>query len=378
VSGHLEKGMRAIRTVSLHLTSSLMQHAAGERSVERVVNAFSRNRRRLLSGVLGGAGMAGGALVAVSAWSSSLGAWGGLAAALGVLATPLWVPVAGGIAGLTAAGSAAAGLRALSRSRGRKRKLQSIIGLSKMLLQADSFAPEDERVMRKFLRARQVEEPQIEELLQTTPETGRKMAVAHLSRPDRREVARYIFPLVYSGDGVITPSERRRFTRVCASLELPEGEDGAISRDYRQRLDQQWRYLKGLIGQLNYFADALGFDSREMELLREELVLLMSFDPRRVAGDRRRRALALLGDTPPATPMIGADMGEEAEVMGAYALAQTAVEKPRQRQRLSEAFDRLVATQTSLTARRKQQLLDSRRKVDDMHAAMLRAVDTSA
>lgn len=368
----LGRGVRATRALALHLTSALMQHGATELPVERVVNAFSRNRRRLVSGVLGSAGVAGGAWAAVSLWSTSLGAWGSLAAALGVLATPLWVPFAGGIAGLTAAGGAAAGLRALSRTRGRRRKLQSIVGLSKMLLRTSSYAPDDERVMRKFLQARQVDEPQATQLLETSPETGRQVAVAYLSRPDRSEVARYIFPLVYSGDGVITPSERRRFGRVCEALELPDGEAAAISRDYRRRLDQQWRYLKGLIGRLNYFADALGFDSREMELLRQELSQLMSFDPRRVAGDRRRRALASLGESPTAPPRIGEDEAEEAEIMGAYALAQTAVEKPRVRAQLVEAFDRLVEEQRALPAARKRRLLDSRGKVDDMHAAMRR------
>jgi len=368
----LQRRAQATRALALHLTSSLMQYAGAGLGVDRVVNAVSRNRRHLLSGFLGGAGMAGGAWAALSVWTSSLGAWGGLAAALGVVGAPLWVPLAGGVAGLTAAGGAAAGLRALSRSRGRRRKLQSIIGLSKMLVRADSFAPEDERVMRKFLQARRVSDPQIEDLLETSPEAGRKLALAHLSRDDRREVARYIFPLVYSGDGIITPAERRRFAKVCEALDLPEGEAVAISRDYRARLDQQWTYLKGLVGRLNYFAEALGFDSREMELLREELLQLMSFDPRRVAGDRRRRALALLGETPPSAPVLEENMAAEAEVMGAYALAQTAVRGARLRQRLVEAFDQLVESQDGLSPERQRKLLDSRRKVDVMHEAMQR------
>ena len=368
MSRRISKSVRALRELTVHFMAYLMAEGARGSKVERVVASFSRRRTDIISGILGTAGMAGGAWAALSMWTGSLGVVGSTAMALGVVATPIWIPVAGGVAGLTAAGGAAAGLRALSRRRGRKRQLQSIIGLSKMLIQGEEFEDEDERVMRRFLRARQVEETQIRELLQTTPESARKLAISTLSRSERHEVARYIFPLVYSGDGVISPGDRRRFKLVCSELRLPPGAAREISRGYRERLEAQWVYLKILIARLNYFAEAMSFDSREMEMLHRELTQLMSFDPRRAAADRRDRVLARVGQAS-SHAAIGDGAMAEAAVMGAYALAQTATDMPRQRHQLGSAFDRLVAQQDGFSASRKQKLIESRKKVDQLYDA---------
>jgi len=362
------KSVRALRDLTVHFMAYLMEEGAKGKRVDRVIASFSRRRTEIISGILGTAGVAGGAWAALSMWAGSMGVWGSTAMALGVVSTPIWIPVAGGVAGLTAAGGAAAGLRALSRRRGRKRQLQSIIGLSKMLIQGEEFEDEDERVMRNFLRARQVEETQIRELLQTTPETARKLALSTLSRAERHEVARYIFPLVYSGDGVISPGDRRRFKHVCAELRLPADAARGISRDYRERLEAQWAYLKNLILRLNYFAEAMAFDSREMEMLHRELSQLMRFDPRRAAAEKRGRALTWVGQASTSVA-IGDGAMAEAAVMGAYALAQTATDLPRQRLQLGAAFDRLVAQQERFSAGRKQKLIENRKKVDRLYEA---------
>lgn len=362
----IEKSVRALRELSIHFMAYLMEEGARGRRVDRVVASFSRRRAEIISGVLGTAGLAGGAWAALSVWSGSLGVWGSAAISLGVISSPMWIPVAGGVAGLTAAGSAAAGIMALSRRRGKKRQLRSIIGLSKMLILGEVFEDEDERVMRSFLRARQVPETQIRELLQTTPETALELARSTLSRTDRQEVARYIFPLVYSGDGVISPGDRRRFKHVCAELRLAPEAARTISRDYRERLEAQWTYLKILIGHLNNFAEAMAFDSREMELLHRELTQLTGFDPRRVAAQKRHRALAQVGRAS-ARSTIGDGAMDEAAVMGAYALAQTATDKPRQRRQLGVYFDELVAQQDRCSPGRKKKLVESRKKVDQLY-----------
>ena len=57
--------------------------------------------------------------------------------------------------------------------------------------------------MRRFLKAQNLKKKKIQELLQTTPATAGELAHKHLSEKERMEVARYIFPLVYTGDGLI-------------------------------------------------------------------------------------------------------------------------------------------------------------------------------
>ena len=65
---------------------------------------------------------------------------------------------------------------------------------------------------------------------------------------------------------------------------------------YRQRLDEQWAYMDQLVSLLDQIAGKLGFDGREMEIVREELQQLMRFDPLRMAAEKRERLLGQLGD----------------------------------------------------------------------------------
>ena len=378
VGDRLEQGVQVLREFSLQFVSFMIEEGFKGRGLDSIVTAFAKHRTAIISGVLGGAGLAGGAWAAVTMWTGSMGLWGSVTMALGFVTTPVWVPVAGGVAGLTAAGGALFGVRSLARSRGKKRKLQIVIGFSKLLLVGEKFADQDERVMRKFLLAKEVKEAQIEELLRTTAATARELSLRYLSTEDRREIARYIFPLVYNGDGLISSADRRRFARICVELRLEAGKAAAISRDYRKRLDTQWSYLRTLVTSLNYFAEAMVFDSQEMELVRQQLEQLMNFDPRKGAREKCRRALDLLGRAPLSPTTLSEDVMGEAAVLGAYALAQTALHRPAQRRHLGNVFDGLVDRQTGLSPKLKEKLHGSRRKVDDLYETTRAEIATAA
>ena len=367
----LEQGFQALKSLSVQFVSYMIEEGFKGQTLDKIITAFTRHQAKIVSGILGSAGLAGGAWAAISLWTSSLGLWGGLGYTLGLISMPVWVPVAGGVAGLTAAGGAVYGVLSLARSRSKVRKLQSIIGFSKVLIDRDEFAAADERLMRRFLQAQKVKEAQIQELLKTTPAAAQELALNSLSEQERLEVARYIFPIVYSGDGVISAAERRRFARVCAQLQLESDAASKISRNYRQRLDRQWAYLQSLICHLNYFADALVFDHQEMELLREQLEQLMHFDPRKAAPQKRDRTLRGLGRTEdaPSTPLSEKDVLEEAAAMGAYALAQTAVLEPERRSQLEAAFDDLIDSQAGISEACKKTIKQSRKKVDKLYDA---------
>ena len=100
---------------------------------------------------------------------------------------------------------------------------------------------------------------------------------------------------VYQGDGVISDAGRRRFDRVCESLGLPKDAPRTISRNYRQGLDGQWARLRRLVTGLNYFAEVMVFDLRELETVRDLLERLSRFDPRRRGQQLRGDLLARLG-----------------------------------------------------------------------------------
>ena len=364
----LEIQLQGLKTLSVQFVSYMMEEGFKSWALGNIVASFTRHQAKIISGLLGGAGLAGGAWAAVSLWTGSLGAWSGLAYGLGFLSMPAWVPVAGGVAGLTAAGGAVYGVLSMAKSRSKVRNVKTIVGFSKVLIGRDTFEDEDDRLMRRFLRAQKIDDA--EELLKTTPAIAQQLAHRHLSTGERKEVARYIFPLVYAGDGVISDAERRRFRRICTQLDLSPETASAISRDYRQRLDRQWVYLENLVEQLNYFAGSMVFDGYEMELLREQLDHLSQFDPRRGRELKRQKTVAMLGTgSGNAMPLDEQDVLLEAAAMGAYALAQTAIRDEGRRIRLEQAFDELVESQESLSDSFKETLIASRKKVDKLYGA---------
>ena len=258
--GDLEQRLQALKSLSVQFVSFMIEEGLKGQALDKIVASFTRHQTKIVSGVMGSVGLAGGAWAAVSLWTSSIGVLSGLKLSLGLLSMPVWVPLAGGVAGLTAAGGAVYGALTLAKSRSKRRHVQSIVGFSKVLVGRDTFVDQDDRLMRRFLQAQDFKVEKAEELLKTTPEEARQLARKHLSEEDRAEIACYIFPLVYTRDGVISDTERRRFARICNELGLGEGESARISKDYRTRLDRQWEYLQILVRQLNFFADFMVFE----------------------------------------------------------------------------------------------------------------------
>jgi hypothetical protein len=352
----------SLRELTLQLVAFVLEEVRRGRGVDAAARAFSRHRRRVLGGIVGSAGAAGGSWAALTAWTGSLGIWGSVGLSLGLLSPPAWVPLAGGLAGLGAAGGAVAGALSLNRARSRRRYLRTIIGLSREMAGAEGA--EGERLLRGFLRFRGVSGEGARTLMSTSPEEARSAATG-LSAEHRWDVARCVFPLVYQGEGVITDPGRRRFARICEGLGLPTDAPRTISRDYRTRLDSQWEHLARLVTGLNYFAEAMVFDLRELESVRDLLQRLTRFDPRRRGEQLRADLLARLGQD--ASNWVLNSPLEEASLVSAYALAQTALESDAERIRLGEAFDELLTSRQELSPADTRRLLDSRKRVDKIY-----------
>ena len=111
------KGLQALQTLSVQFVSHLIEEGAKGEALDKIVSSFTRNQAKIVSSILGGAGLATGAWAAISIWTSSLGLWGGVGYALGLVSMPVWVPFVGGAAGLTAAGGAIYGVLNLSKNR---------------------------------------------------------------------------------------------------------------------------------------------------------------------------------------------------------------------------------------------------------------------
>jgi hypothetical protein len=359
-----------MRELALQLVAFVLEEVRRGRGIDVAARAFSRHRRRVLGGIVGGAGAAGGAWAALTAWTGSLGVWSTVGLSLGLLSPPAWVPIAGGLAGLGAAGGAVAGALSLNRSRARRRHLRTIIGLSREMTGTEGS--DGERLLRGFLRFRGVSGERAQNLMSTTPEEARR-AAGGLSAEGRWEVARCVFPLVYRGDGVITNPGRRRFARVCESLGLPEEAARTISRNYRERLDGQWSHLRRLVTGLNYFAEVMVFDLRELESVRDLLERLSRFDPRRRGQQLRADLLSRLGHSAVAWVLDGPL--EEASLVSAYALAQTALTNEEERQRLRGAFDDLLTAHDELSTADTRRLRDSRQRVDRIYHEHLEGPD---
>jgi hypothetical protein len=260
------------------------------------------------------------------------------------------------------------GALTLVRGRHQRLKLHCITDLSKELVGDGDFNTQEEQAMLTFLQGHKIKENLIDRLLETTPATALEVAHKHLSAEERLEVARYIFPLVYTGDGIITDTDRRRFRRVCSQLELPDDHPGLISHDYRQRLDRQWQYLSALVKRLNYFTLILQLNNIQINSLKEQLNELLHFDPRRATAERRAKLLATLNGQPKnrAEP-ISTDPLDTASLIGAYSLMHTVAIEPDRRRHLTEAFTTLVEGCPGLGDKDQHSLQDSRERIDNLY-----------
>ena len=368
-----ERGKEAFQSLAVQFVSQLFSEANEGKALDKIVSAFARNQASLISGLLGSAGVAGGAWAAVSLWTSSLGLWSSVGYAIGWISLPFWIPLAGGAAGLTAAGGAIYGVLHLTKGRQQRHRLRAIIGFSKMLAGRADMEGSDEKVLRRFLRAQDIDENEIAPLLATSPQQAQHLANRYLTVDARREIARYIFPLVYQEQGVIGDGERRRFNKVCQSLHLGDGAARHISQAYRQRLDDQWTYMTELVALLNYFASTLGFDGREMEIVREELHQLMRFDPRRGAERKRERLLGALGEAVSPGERLPTAPVSESALMGAYAMAHTAAPDREDIAPLIEAFSTLLE-QGQIDAKERKKMQRSRTKIDELYQLTRRQI----
>lgn len=130
--------------------------------------------------------------------------------------------------------------------------------------------------------------------------------------------------------------------------------------------------MRRLVQGLNYFADELVFDLRELESVRDLLERLTRFDPRRSGIRLRADLLARLGRDGGAGRAVDGPI-EEASLVAAYALAQTALNNDNERQRLASAFDRLIACWRQLSADEVERLRRSRERVDRIYQEHLSA-----
>ncbi len=368
VKQHFEKSYLALKSLSLQLNTYLIEEVFKGIAVEKIVSTFTRHQSKLVSGILGSVGLAGGAWAALSLWTGSLGLWSSLGYTLGLISAPIWIPIAGGAAGFSAIGGAVYGALALIRERHQRLRLHCITGFSKALVGGGNFNIEEEQAMRNFLQGHKIKEDLIEQLLKTTPEEALKLAHKHLSHEQRLGVARYIFPLVYTGNGIISTTDRRRFKRVCVQLDLGNDQPNQISRDYRQRLDRQWHYLEALAKRLKYFIFILQLNIKELDSLKAQLNELLYFDPRRAAPERRLKLLATLdSQADSGAEPVSTDPLDTASLIGAYSLMHTITFEPHQRLFLIEAFITLVEDCPGLEEEDQISLQNSREQIDKLY-----------
>ena len=83
------KGLQALQTLSVQFVSHLIEEGAKGEALDKIVSSFTRNQAKIVSSILGGAGLATGAWAAISIWTSSLGLWGGFGYALGLVSMPV-------------------------------------------------------------------------------------------------------------------------------------------------------------------------------------------------------------------------------------------------------------------------------------------------
>ena len=65
-----DKGLRTLQAISVQLVSYIIEEGRNGKALDKIISAFTRHQSKLVSGLLGSAGVAGGAWAAISLWTS--------------------------------------------------------------------------------------------------------------------------------------------------------------------------------------------------------------------------------------------------------------------------------------------------------------------
>lgn len=137
-----DKALATALMVLLGLVTKAVEDWDGKSSLgQHLADYFHQNQKKVaVAGT--GVGAATGALGAIAMWESSLGFWGGIAATLGLVTVPAWVPIAGTVAG--AAGGLLLAKQLIERARARSAltpaQLDAFVDASRALV-GDSKVP---------------------------------------------------------------------------------------------------------------------------------------------------------------------------------------------------------------------------------------------
>ena len=247
-----------------------------------VPQILSENRGVLADMTVIAAG-GGGVYVAGKLWVASLGFWKAAGLAVGFTSMPLWVPIAGGLIGVSAA---VVGLRFLVAKLEADERL-SICRLAyhcnHLMMRADRRLSSTEKDLLEdiFIRSG-LDQAVLEEIENEVPKTIRQLDVHEdISAENRHAVLVGCWQIALC-DG-IHPTEERVFGKLCLKLGLVEKID-EIKSEAERTSEHNARLWEAVA------IAARGIAGNELVLSEAMMRSLIALNPREDARDRMRQA----------------------------------------------------------------------------------------
>jgi hypothetical protein len=200
-----------------------------------------------VAGGLTGVGALGAALAAPSMYAASQGTLWGLAASVGLVSAPAWVPVAGGVAGLLAAGSGAKYWIDSINYKKRKNAVRVGYHLCSLVAAASQAALQDD--VATLLNQYRLEADDKDEIKRTVPKVIGEVEVHDLEDDFRRQILKAVGQFCFRAGGA--DDLKVLFNRTAERLDLVKDRELIFER-CREAHERQSNLVEGMFVSCDY------------------------------------------------------------------------------------------------------------------------------
>lgn len=224
---------------------------------------------------------AGGAWAGASVWVSSLGFFSSIAYSIGLISMPLWIPIAGGVGGITAASLGIRFLFSSLSSQEKKHVIQLSYHAAYLMALADQKLSQIERdLLENLLLGTGLSKKELDKIVQNVPQTVHDLVVpGSVPEVARRSILLSCWQLALA-DG-ITPEEEKTFQQL--RLQLQVNASGESLQHEADKLTQQRiQASEALVSAVQAISPCKGEHTQYM------IESLLSFNPQAEARERLR------------------------------------------------------------------------------------------
>ena len=224
---------------------------------------------------------AGGAWAGASVWVSSLGFFSSIAYSIGLISMPLWIPIAGGVGGITAASLGMRFLFSSLSSQEKKHVIQLSYHAAYLMALADQKLSQIERdLLENLLLGTGLSKKELDKIVENVPQTVHDLVVpGSVSKEARRSILLSCWQLALA-DG-ITPEEEKTFQQLRLQLQINASGE-SLQHEANKLTQQRIQASEALVSAVQAISPCKGEHTQYM------IESLLSFNPQAEARERLR------------------------------------------------------------------------------------------